>query len=313
MNAMDELSEKTKEKNSHVCLGMDPRFSGKASIPEFLIKEHGGDRDKIILDFNTRLLEEAGDLVAVIKPQIAYYEAHDAMDALKGTIALAKKMGMLVILDAKRNDIGSTSEAYAKAIFDNLGADMTTVNPYLGSDCVAPFLERDGKGTFILVKTSNASSVEFQDLFSARLDDVPADEFQVTTAGRDLVLERNYIKVARLVLEWNEKFGGENEHYGRAGAVVGATFPAQLKRLRALLKDVFFLIPGYGAQGATAADIKHGFDGDGSGAVVNSSRGLLYAYALSKDNACEPEKFATATRNEITQMNESISKTLAKN
>ncbi|MFX0103352.1 MAG: orotidine-5'-phosphate decarboxylase [Candidatus Hodarchaeota archaeon] len=309
---MDKLSENIKEKKNYVCLGMDPRFSGKASIPDFLIKESEGDFNKIILEFNSRLLEEVSDLVAVIKPQIAYYEAYDAMDALKKTIDLAKKKGLLIILDAKRNDIGSTSEAYAKAIFENYDADMTTINPYLGTDCVAPFLKREGKGSFILVKTSNPSSIEFQDLFSTKLEDVPGNEFQATIKEKDVVLERNYIKVARLVLEWNQEFTGIDECFGRAGAVIGATFPEQLKHLRALLKEVFFLIPGYGAQGATVGDIKHGFDDEAGGAVVNSSRGLLYAYTLSKNNACKPEKFATATRNEIIQMNESIASVLAR-
>lgn len=307
MNFMEQLQAKVDEVGSRACLGMDPSVDGKAAIPRFLLEEHDGDMNATFQEFNFRILEATADSVAVIKPQIAYYEAHGALGALKATIDRAKKQGLLVILDAKRNDIGSTSTAYAKAMFEHYGAGATTVNPYLGSDCIKPFLEYTDNGIFVLVKTSNPSSKEIQDLFSAPLDGV-----EPTTMSMDLeqlgaradrgslVLERNYVRVARLVASWNEDFDGE---FGPAGAVIGATFPDELKYLRSIMPRSLLLIPGFGVQGGTAEDVRHAFLPRGRGAVINSSRGLLYAYALSKENKCDPGRFEDATRAELLQMN----------
>ena len=162
MNFIEDLIQLIKEKKSVVCMGLDPRMDKEGEIPKYLIDEYD-NHDKIILEFNKELIEDTCDLIPVIKPQIAFYEKYDALDALKETIKFAHKNDLLVILDAKRNDIGSTSEAYAYSIFKNLNVDACTINAYLGFDGVKPFLEYKEKGVFILVKTSNPSSAEFQD------------------------------------------------------------------------------------------------------------------------------------------------------
>jgi orotidine-5'-phosphate decarboxylase len=316
---MDTLNDKIREMNNVVCLGLDPTLQGKACIPQFIVNAHEGDADGAILEFNQRILEAVGDLVPVVKPQFSFYVANDALHALKETIAAAKKAGILTILDAKMNDIGNTSEAYAKAAFLTLGADAVTVNGYLGWDCIEPFFACKGRGIFVLVKTSNQSSVDFQDLFTVAVPDVDPKAMSLTIdAGSPLpgdvgsiTLERNFVRMGRLVLDWNAKVREEGDMFGAAGAVVGATYPDQLTYLRGLIPDVFFLIPGYGAQGATAADIRGGFTPEGTGAVVNSSRGLLYAYQLSKTNQRPPEEFEQATRAELEQMNAEIKAALA--
>ena len=208
----------------------------------------------------------------------------------------------MVILDSKRNDIGSTSKAYAKSNFEVYNADACTLNAYLGIDGVEPFLQYKEKGGFILVKTSNPSSNEFQNLFSVRLDDIPNSQTEIKIES--IILERNYIHMARLIQEWSknlEKFSDFNN----LGAVVGATYPEELKIIRKILPNSFFLIPGYGAQGAQAKDIKFGFNENGLGAIVNSSRGIIFAY--NKQNA-PPEKYAEAAKQEIIDMNEKINK-----
>ncbi|MHA1679689.1 MAG: orotidine-5'-phosphate decarboxylase [Promethearchaeota archaeon] len=311
VNALERLDEKMQELECFVCLGMDPRFTGKALIPPYIVKEHDGDKNEIIKEFNTRILEGVAGLVPAIKPQMAYYAAWGAWDALEHTISLAKKLGIMVILDGKRNDIGSTSEAYARAMFETLGADCATVNPYLGTDCIEPFLERPGTGIFVLVKTSNPSSREIQDLFSVSLPGIPQDVFTTTIAyKRGLELERNYVKVARLVNQWNSMKENDWDTFGPAGAVVGATFPAQLKYLRSIMKHSLFLIPGFGFQGGNPESVKHGFLPGRSGSIVNSSRALLYAYSLSKQHSCAPDKFEEATAKELISMNENILKAL---
>ncbi|HME51024.1 MAG TPA: orotidine-5'-phosphate decarboxylase [Candidatus Lokiarchaeia archaeon] len=308
---MDELTNKISEKESRVCLGLDPSFQGPASIPQFLLETFDNAPSEAILEFNTRILEAVQDIVPVVKPQLAFYMANDALDALKKTISKAKQLGLMVILDAKFNDIGNTSEAYATTAFDVFGADAVTVNGYLGTDCIEPFLknpDKADKAIFVLVKTSNKSSGEFQDLFSLSAPDVPLTVPSATFANE--TLERNYVQMARLVSTWNEQFTSPGEEFGKVGVVIGATYPEQLKQLRSLLPGAFILIPGYGAQGATAVDVKHGFTSKGTGAIVNSSRALLYAYALSKTNACEPENFEAATRKETEQMRVEINAAL---
>ena len=308
MNIMESLNERVQELGCAVCVGMDPRFSGKARIPDYLLEEHDNDQNSTILEFNVRILEAVGDIVPVIKPQFAYYEARDALDALKQTIQKAKNKGILVILDAKMNDIGSTSQAYATAAFEGQGADRGTVNGELGTERGKPVLDREDNGIFILVKTSNPSSIEFQDLFSVNIGDIDASKMATTISGQKITLERNYMKMARLVNLWNDEYRSQSEKFGPTGAVIGATFPTQLKELRRFMPDSMFLIPGFGAQGGTAKDVKPGFHDDGSGAVVNSSRGLLYAYEKSEIHACAPENFENATRNELMMMKDAIEK-----
>lgn len=308
---MDDLARLISEKNSRVCLGLDPTFQGQASIPRFLLDTFENSQPEAIYEFNARILEAVHDIVPVVKPQLAFYMACDAIETLKKTIKKAKKLGLLVILDGKFNDIGNTSDAYATGAFDILGADAVTVNGYLGTDCVEPFLKRPGKGIFVLVKTSNKSSGDFQDLFSMPLPDVPPGN--PTALVGDAALERNYVRMAKLVADWNEQFKdtGPASH-GKAGVVVGATYPQQLREIRAMLPKTFILVPGYGAQGATAADVAHGFTAGGSGAIINSSRALLYAHVLSKKHACPPETFEKATRQETEQMRDEINAALAK-
>ncbi len=298
---IEKIIQSVRDKKSVVCMGLDPRMEGLGQIPEYLVNELK-DPNKIILEFNKSLIENVHDLIPVIKPQIAFYEKYEAFNALKETIKYAHKKDLLVVLDSKRNDIGSTSEAYAYSNFKVYNADACTLNAYLGIDGVKPFLEYKEKGIFILVKTSNPSSSDFQNLFSVRLDDIPNSKIEFK--AESIILERNYIQMARLIQDWSrdlEKFSDFNN----VGAVIGATFPEELKIIRDILNNSFFLIPGYGAQGAQAKDIKHGFTNKGLGAIVNSSRGIMFAY--SKQNK-PPEKFAEAAKQEIIDMNEKINK-----
>ncbi|OGJ55574.1 orotidine 5'-phosphate decarboxylase [Candidatus Peribacteria bacterium RIFCSPHIGHO2_02_FULL_52_16] len=253
MHFADALTEATKKK-SPVCVGLDPKVD---ALPEGIKKDASG-----VLTFNKGIIDAVKDTACCVKPQLAYYEllGWEGMKVFFETCEYAKKQGLLVIADGKRNDIGSTCEAYADAY---LGKDSTidalTVNPYLGSDGVKPFMERckkNDKGIFILVKTSNASSGELQDL----------------PVGDEVVHEQ----LAQLVESWATELLGKS-NFSSIGAVVGATYPEEMKYLRTLMPHVPFLIPGYGAQGGTAADVKHGFIPDGTGAIVNASRSIINA------------------------------------
>ena len=301
MYFIEKIIQSIKDKQSVVCMGLDPRLDGPGQIPEYLVNELK-DPNKIILEFNKSLIENVHDLIPVIKPQIAFYEKYEAFSALKETIKFAHKKDLLVILDSKRNDIGSTSEAYAYSNFKVYNADACTLNAYLGIDGVKPFLEYKEKGLFILVKTSNPSSSDFQNLFSVRLDDIPNSQIEFNTDS--IILERNYIHMARLIQNWSKNLKQFSDFHN-LGAVIGATYPNELKVIRKILDNSFFLIPGYGAQGAQAKDIKHGFKEKGLGAIVNSSRGIMFAYSKQKK---APEKFTEAARKEIIDMNKSINK-----
>ena len=299
MYFIEKIIQSISDKKSVVCMGLDPQMDSPGQIPEYLVNELK-DPNKIILEFNKSLIENVHDLIPVIKPQIAFYEKYEAFSALKETIKFAHKKDLLVILDSKRNDIGSTSEAYAYSNFKVYNADACTLNAYLGIDGVKPFLEYKEKGLFILVKTSNPSSSDFQNLFSVRLDDIPNSQIEFNTDS--IILERNYIHMARLIQNWSKNLKQFSDFHN-LGAVIGATYPNELKVIRKILDNSFFLIPGYGAQGAQAKDIKHGFKEKGLGAIVNSSRGIMFAYNKQKK---APEKFAEAARKEIIGMNESI-------
>ena len=242
--------------------------------------------------YNAALLEATADVIGLIKPQLAYYERYGepGLRALRSTIARAKALGFLVIADGKRNDIGKTSRAYAEAwigggeeaVWD---CDALTVNAYLGSDGIAPFTElcaRDGRGIFVLVRTSNPSATELQDLELAD--------------GR-LVYEA----VADQVADWGRALTDETG-YSPVGAVVGATWPGQAAKLRERMPEALILVPGYGAQGATADDCMASFDAQGEGALVNASRSLMYAWR----KADEPLDFAAATRREAIAMRDAL-------
>lgn len=251
---MDALIEKILQKDNPTVAGLDPR---PAHLPPEL-KEL--PPDEAYLKFNMGLIDALADVVPAIKPQAACYEALGAagVAVLEKTIAASREAGLYVISDAKRGDIGSTAEAYAEAWLGDgpLGSDAVTVNPYLGSDGILPFLA-SGRDIFALVKTSNPSSAELQD----------AD-----CGGEPL-----YMRAARLLERLGTDSVGEYG-YSRIGAVVGATHPAELTKLRALFPNMFFLVPGYGAQGGGAADVAGAFDGRGLGAVINSSRGIIAAW-----------------------------------
>ncbi|MEJ2251505.1 MAG: orotidine-5'-phosphate decarboxylase [Candidatus Lokiarchaeota archaeon] len=292
-----------------VCLGLDPQIDPEGrKIPRFLIEKYS-DHNDIILEFNKSLIDNTADLIPIIKPQIAFYEKYNALEALKTTIEYAHKHDLLVILDAKRNDIGSTSRAYAEAIFENYHADACTLNAYLGSDSIVPFLEFKEKGIFVLIKTSNPSSIEFQDLFSVKLENVPDDvtEIEWRSMPESIKLQRNFLQMANLLNEWGcdlDIYTG----YHNLGGVVGATYPIELKKIREILKSSFLLIPGFGFQGGNASDIKFGFDKNGLGGIVNSSRGIMFAYKNNKKYS--DEKYDKAARSQIITMNEQINKAI---
>ena len=301
MNFIEDLIQSIIDKHSIVCVGLDPRLDKEGEIPQSLIKEFE-DPNKVILEFNKILIDNTSDLIPVVKPQIAFYEKYDALSALKETIKYAHKKDLLVILDSKRNDIGATSEAYAHSTFKVFNADACTLNAYLGIDGVKPFLEYKEKGIFVLVKTSNPSSKDFQNLFSARIPNALDSDIEVNV--EKITLERNYIKMARLVADWGDKLT-QFSQFHNLGVVVGATFPQELKSIRNIVKNSFVLIPGFGVQGGTANEIKVGFNSNGLGGIVNSSRKIMFSYHYKR---LSPHKFGEAAREEVIAMNQQINK-----
>jgi orotidine-5'-phosphate decarboxylase len=268
VNFADRLLSAVEEKQSHVVVGLDPDY---ASMPPSLRAAHEAmdypdEVERVcgcFREFLLGLLEGLADVAVAVKPQLAFFEAlgHRGFRLYEDMVARAVSLGYLVIADAKRGDIGNTAEAYARAHLDVVGADAITVNPYFGTDGLEPFLRRareEGKGLFVLVKTSNPSSSEIQDLS--------------LEVGQTV-----YQRVGDLVSGWGAAAMGERL-YSSVGAVVGATHPRQAADLRVALPATPLLIPGYGAQGARAADLAGVFDSSGSGAVVNSARAILYAY-----------------------------------
>ena len=310
MDFADQLISQIQKKNSRICVGLDPRVGGKSTIPAFLLETAGNDANEAIWLFNKGLIDATHKITPIYKPQIAFYEQYDAMDALKRTIEYIHKKDSLALLDAKRNDIGSTSTAYAVAVFDNLKADAVTVNSYFGIDGVKPFLDyaAKGKGLFLLIKTSNKSSGEFQDLFTFAQPDVSPEITEVTVEKVTAV--RNYIVMARLMRDWSQDNIGKGG-YAALGGVVGATYPAQMLAVRKETPQNFILIPGYGAQGGTASDIVHGFDNKGLGAIVNASRSIDFAYqsATYKDRFT-PEQFGEAAGQAAEDMRVAINEAL---
>lgn len=243
----ERIEAARRHKKSAVCVGLDPRFEQLPHRFDALPPAHA------LLAFNKEIVDAVADVAIAVKPQAAFYELYgaDGFGALIETVRYARAKGLLVIVDAKRNDVGSTAEAYAHAFLHPDGpfdADALTVNGYLGSDGVQPFLElgaKFGKGVIVLVKTSNPSSGELQDL--------------------DVAGEAVFERMARLVDRWD------------CEAVVGGTYPAQARSARRLMPRALILVPGYGAQGATAEDVARSFRADGSGAVVNNARGIIFA------------------------------------
>jgi len=276
MNAVDRLIEKTLEKKNSAVIGLDPDIE---KIPACYKAVKNQDSPfaavaEAILNFNIDVIDSVAPLVPAIKPQMAFYEKYGSwgVRAFEKTVAYAKDKGLVVIEDAKRNDIGNTARAYADghlgevALLDgttepSFDADFLTVTPYLGSESLQPFVDncvRYEKGIFVLVKTSNSSAGELQDAVAA--------------SGRTVSLS-----VADFVAEKAELCVGDYG-YSSIGAVVGATYPEAAAVLRKAMPKSYFLVPGYGAQGGRADDVLLSFNQDGLGAVVNSSRGILYSH-----------------------------------
>lgn len=296
---INKLVSKIQKTNAPIVVGLDPMLS---YIPEHILKkayaEYGETLEgaaEAVWQFNKEIIDKTYDLIPAVKPQIAMYEQFgiEGLKAFHKTVEYCKEKDLVVIGDIKRGDIGSTSEAYAVGHlgqvqvgankFRGFDEDFVTVNPYLGSDGVKPFVKvakEEKKGLFILVKTSNPSSGEFQD----RLID-----------GRPL-----YEIVGEKVAEWGAEHMGDS--YSYVGAVVGATYPEMGKVLRNIMPKAYILVPGYGAQGGKGADLVHFFNEDGLGAIVNSSRGIIAAYKQEAYAKFGAENFGDASRAAVEDM-----------
>ncbi len=306
---IDKLIDRIKKTNAPIVVGLDPMMKFVPEhIREAAFKEYGETLEgaaEAIWQYNKGIIDAVYDLIPAVKPQIAMYEQFGipGLSVFRRTVKYCKEKGLVVIGDVKRGDIGSTSEAYAAAhlgrvqvggsvlsVFDE---DFATVNPYLGSDGIKPFLKvckEEKKGIFVLVKTSNPSSGELQDK--------PVDKKPV------------YELVGEQVAAWGEECMGSGS-YSYVGAVVGATYPEQGKIMRKVMPKAFILVPGYGAQGGTGADLVHFFNEDGLGAIVNSSRGIIAAYQQDKYAGYGQQGYADAARAAVIAMREDINTSLA--
>ena len=302
---INKLIKDIKAKNAPIVVGLDPMLK---FVPDYIKQEKFKNfgvgtkgASEAILEYNKGIVDAVYDLVPAVKPQIAMYEQFgvDGVIAFKKTVDYCKEKGLTVIGDIKRGDIGSTSEAYAVGhlskveiggeLFEGFNEDFATVNPYLGYDGIKPFVDvcrKEKKGIFILVKTSNPSSGEFQD----RLID-----------GKPL-----YEHVAEKVNEWGSDFLSEDGAYSYVGAVVGATYPEMGAALRKVMPKAYILVPGYGAQGGKGKDLKPFFNADGLGAIVNSSRGIIAAYQQEKYASYGEHGYADAARAAVIDMREDI-------
>lgn len=296
---INKLVSEIKKKNAPVVVGLDPMLN---YVPEFIQKkafdEFGETLEgaaEAIWQFNKGIVDATYDLIPAVKPQIAMYEQFGipGMTAFKKTVDYCKEKGLVVIGDIKRGDIGSTSAAYAvghlgkvkigSKSYAGFDEDFATVNPYLGSDGIKPFIDvckEENKGIFVLVKTSNPSSGEFQD---QKVDGKPLYEL-----------------VGEKVAQWGEECMGDE--YSNVGCVVGATYPEMGKVLRKIMPKTYILVPGYGAQGGTAKDLAPYFNEDGLGAIVNSSRGIIAAYKQDKYSKFGDENYADASRQAVIDM-----------
>lgn len=300
---IQKLIHEIDRKKAPIVVGLDPQLS---FLPENILKEStekygetleaAGDA---VFRFNKAIVDAVADLVPAVKPQIAMYEQFGipGLKAFRDTVEYCRKKGLLVIGDVKRGDIGSTSGAYATAhlgsvkigtrTFRPFNEDFATVNPYLGSDGIKPFVDvcrKEDRGIFVLVKTSNPSSGELQDKI---------------TEGRPV-----YEMMAEYVESWGkETMEGD---YSNVGAVAGATYPEIGAKLRRLMPHAYILVPGYGAQGGTGKDLAGFFNPDGFGAVINSSRGIIAAYKQEKYAAFGEDHFAEASRAAVLDMKKDI-------
>ena len=310
MLLIDRLTDAIKTRKSPIVVGLDPLIP---RMPSVYFARHGDETDerkkiaRAIVDFTMDVMDAVRDIVPAVKPQMAFYEMYGppGIEAFEETVAHARGKGLVVVEDAKRNDIGSTALAYAQGHLGTvatsnggrmpgLGADFLTVTPYLGTESLIPFIDvckEFDKGVFILVKTSNPGNTLVQN---------------ATTGSGETVAEA----VAAFVAEHAAAHLG---HCGLAsmGAVVGATYPEDAARLRAAMPQSLFLVPGYGVQGGTAADILPCFNPDGLGAIVNASRSILYAYETSFDRqSITREEYARTVRDAANAMREDIYRAL---
>lgn len=309
---INTLTEKIKKLEAPIVVGLDPTMKlVPGHIKKRAFAEYGETLKgaaEAILAYNKGIVDAVCDLVPAVKPQIAMYEQFgvEGLIAFQKTVAYCKEKGLVVIGDIKRGDIGSTSEAYAvghlgqvqvgDTMCRGFAEDFATVNPYLGSDGVQPFVKickEEKKGIFVLVKTSNPSSGEFQDRLVLPNDSTEAEK------ARPL-----YEIVGEKVAEWAADCMGEE--YSYIGAVVGATYPEMGKILRRIMPKSYILVPGYGAQGGNGKDLKPFFNEDGLGAIVNSSRGIIAAYQQEKYAKYGEENFADAARAAVLDMKEDI-------
>jgi orotidine-5'-phosphate decarboxylase len=282
----DRLEARRLDLQTVLCVGIDPRLD---RMPSDITAGREGDVEAILLRFGTEILEATAPYAACFKPQIAFFEAHGlaGLRAFAGLAAEARRLGLPVIGDAKRGDIGSTASAYAKAFLEpgsELEVDALTINPYLGADSLEPFVataSAHGKGLFVLVRTSNPGGADLQEL---------------TIGGSE---ERVFERVASMVRDLGAPHRSSETGLSCVGAVVGATSPEALAALRAQMPETPFLIPGYGAQGGTAADVAAGYRADGSGAVVNASRSINYPRAEPGDWRAAVESAARAAREDL--------------
>jgi len=305
MNVVDRLIEKTIEARNPSVIGLDPdidkipacyKDAGKSDNPFEAVAE-------AIYSFNCDIIDAVSDIVPAVKPQMAFYEKYgsNGVAAFEKTVAYARSKGLVVIEDAKRNDIGNTAQAYAEGHLgcvdmidgskcNSLDVDFLTVTPFLGSESLHPFINvcrKHEKGVFVLVKTSNVSSGEIQDVIAAN----------------GMSVSQN---IAQYVAE-NVDAGMGKYGYSSIGAVVGATYPEEAILLRKLMSRNYFLVPGYGAQGGDAKDILPCFNADGLGAIVNSSRGILYAHMSEEEREkCSREAYLQGVRTATINMQRDI-------
>ena len=262
-NFADRLVKVIRQKKTCIIVGLDPRLDLIPTAFKPKTARHPRQAAAVITRFNKAIIDIVHRQVVGVKPQVAFYEKYGpwGLKSFFDTISYAKKKKLMVIADVKRGDVPSTARAYAEAYLGNSSIDAITVNPLLGTDSLQPFIQlasRNGQGLFVLVKTSNPGSRDFQDK---------------TLANG----QKFYETVARRVVSWGQPLTGRQQ-YSSLGAVVGATWPAELKKLRRVMRHNFFLVPGYGAQGGRAAHLKNAFNSDGLGALINAARSLIYAY-----------------------------------
>ena len=289
-NFADRLIEAIRTTDSRCIVGLDPRIE---QMPVFV----GSDPCAAITQFHELVIEAVADLVPAVKPQLAFFEQYgvSGIEAFEHTVRASKQRGLLVIADGKRNDISSTAEAYARAYLsdDVFDCDALTVTPYMGRDSLEPFVnacKKYGKGLFAILKTSNPGSTDFEDQ-------------PLESNGRPL-----YEKIAGVLNELGDDMIGESG-YSSIGAVIGATFPEEGRRLRALMPKALILVPGYGAQGGSAKAAGECFNEDRLGAIVNSSRGITYAFG---DRNISRDAFVKSVRENTLRMIEDINNTVSR-